>query len=304
MNKRTLIYINRLLLIITIVITISNGVLANVVSSNIDSLILPTDNKTKTLSNHYLALVDSFAENSQYDSAYIQYVKYIAIRDSIYEQDRLKSMDNLIEEYKAIEYESQAKFLSQKLWNRTLILIFSIFLVILIAVLLIVTYSRNKLKSITYAKETIALNMTIEEKNKELVSIAMDQNQQYEIYESIRNNISSLKKDKDLSSLKQYILSLKKDLSKKKKAEMSWDSFKMHFEQVHPDYFDKLLLSENSLTQNDLRICAYIKLNLSTKDIANILNISNRAIQTSRYRIKKKLNLSPETDFVKYIQGI
>ncbi len=293
-------------MIFTLGIIISSGVLANVIPSNIDSLILPTDYKTKntTLSNHYLSLVDSFAENSQYDSAYIQYVKYIAIRDSIYDQDRLKSMDNLIEEYKMIEYESQAKILSQKLWNRTLILVFSIFLVILIAVLLIVTYSRYKLKSITYAKETIALNMTIEEKNKELVSRAMDQNQQYEIYENIRDNINSLKKDKDLKALKQYILSLKKDLLKKKKTEMSWDSFKMHFEQVHPDFFDKLLLSEDSLTQNDLRICAYIKLNLSTKDIANILNISNRAIQTSRYRIKKKLNLNPETDFVKYVQGV
>ena len=302
MNKRTPIYINRILMIIALAIIISEGVLANAIPLNIDSISISTDDKTIEINNQYLTLVDSFAENSQYDSAYFQYVKYTAIRDSIYDKDRLQSMNNLIEEYKIIEYEYQAKILSQKLWNRTLILVFSIFMVILIGLLLILTYSRHKLKSITYTKETIAINMTIEEKNEELVSRAMDYNKQNEIYEGVRNNINSLKNVKDLKAFKKYILGLKKDLAEKKKKEMSWDSFKMHFEQVHPDFFDKLLVNGDSLTQNDLRICAYIRLNLSTKDIANILNISNRAIQTSRYRIKKKLNLSPETDFVKYVQ--
>ncbi len=289
-------------MIIALAIIISKGVLANAIPSNIDSISISTDDKTKEIINQYLSLVDSFAESSQYDSAYFQYVKYTAIRDSIYDKDRLQSMNNLIEEYKIIEYEYQAKILSQKLWNRNLILVFSIFMVILIGLLLIVTYSKHKLKSITYTKETIAINMTIEEKNIELVSRAMDYNKQNEIYEGVRNNINSLKNAKDLKAFKKYILGLKRDLAEKKKTEMSWDSFKMHFEQVHPDFFDKLLVNGGSLTQNDLRICAYIKLNLSTKDIANILNISNRAIQTSRYRIKKKLNLSPETDFVKYVQ--
>ena len=289
-------------MIIALAIIISEGVLANAIPSNIDSISISTDDKTKEINNQFLSLLDSFAENSQYDSAYFQYVKYTAIRDSIYDKDRLQSMNNLIEEYKIIEYEYQSKILSQKLWNRTLILVFSIFMVILIGLLLILTYSRHKLKSITYTKETIAINMTIEEKNEELVSKAMDYNKQNEIYEGVRKNINSLKKAKDLKAFKKYILGLKKDLAEKKKTEMSWDSFKMHFEQVHPDFFDKLLVNGGSLTQNDLRICAYIRLNLSTKDIANILNISNRAIQTSRYRIKKKLNLSPETDFVKYVQ--
>ena len=51
-------------------------------------------------------------------------------------------------------------------------------------------------------------------------------------------------------------------------------------------------------------MCAYIKMNMSTKEIANILNISDRSIQTSRYRLKKKLNLDPKIDLTTYIQAI
>ena len=262
-------------------------------NSNYDSLI-------KT----YSTIVDSFVLISRYDSAYIYYNKYIDIKDSIYDINRLKTIDNLIEKHKMTERKSQAKILEQKLRNSTLILVFSIFLILLIVILLILTYSRYKIKKKVYEEETIALNMTIDEKNKELISRAKEQNHQNEIFQDIKSNIDSINRASDLKALKKYLTNLKKDIEQKEKIEFVWDNFKEHFEQVHPVFFEKLLQYGSSLTQNDLRICAYIKLNLSTKDTANILNISNRAIQTSRYRIKKKLNLSQEVDLIKFIQTI
>lgn len=252
----------------------------------------------------YNAIVEAFAAQNMYDSAYTYYNKYISFRDSVYESDRLQTIDNLLTEYEIAERESQAKILAVKLRNRNMILIFSFSLLILIVLLLILTYSRYKLKTKIYKEETEALNLTIDEKNRELVTRVMEQNRQTEVYEGINKTISSLENKEDTDSLKEYLTSLKISLSKKEKIGMGWDSFKLHFEQVHPDFFNKLLTQSKNLTQNDLRICGYIKLHLSTKDIANILNISDRAIQTSRYRIKKKLNLPKDVDLLKYIQNL
>lgn len=252
----------------------------------------------------YNSIVEAFAAQNMYDSAYMYYNKYISFRDSVYESDRLQTIDNLLTEYEIAEKESHAKILAEKLRSRTMVLAFSFALIVLIILLLILTYSRYKLKTKVYHEETEALNLTIDEKNRELVTRVMEQNKQMEVYEGISKTLNSLENSEDTESLKEYLNNLKDNLSKKEKIGMGWDSFKLHFEKVHPDLFDKLLSESESLTQNDLRICAYIKLQLSTKDIANILNISDRAIQTSRYRIKKKLDLPREVDLVKYIQNL
>ncbi len=290
------------LLLFCSLLLLSATITAN--SNNNDSSIILDFPDSSNIVRYNESVIDSFISFSQYDSAYFYYTSYINKRDSVYEKERLKSIKNLIEKYKIIESESQARILSQKLWNRTLILIFSASLTLLIIVLLILTFSRYKLKTKIYAKETSKLNITIEEKNKELILKVKDQNKQNEIFEIISSSINSINKARDLEKLRKPITELRDDLSKKNKKEMSWDSFKVYFEQVHPYFFDKLLRESDALTQKDLRISAYIKLNLSTKDISNVLNISDRAIQTSRYRIKKKLNLPPDTDLVKFIQSI
>jgi len=263
-----------------------------------------SDGLSTYLLEDYQSIVDNYAALSRFDSAYVYYKQYIDFRDSVYESDRIRTIDNLLSEYKIAENEAQTKILTQKLRNRTLILIFSISISALIILLLLLIYSRYKLKIRVYEKETKALNLTIDEKNRELVTRVMDQNRQNEVYEEINSTLASLEKNEDVESLKEYLKSLKHSLSKKEKVGMGWDSFKLHFEQVHPEFFNKLMDECEALTQNDLRICAYIKLNLSTKDIANILNVSDRAVQTSRYRIKKKLNLPVEVNLMKYIQNL
>jgi len=252
----------------------------------------------------YKTIIDDYVELSSFDSAYFFYKKYTSLHDSVYERDRIRTINSLRVEYQIEESEAQAKILAQKLRNRTIILISSILLSALIILLLILVYSRYKLKTKVLKEEAKALNLTIDEKNRELVTRVMAQNQQEEMYESISKALLALEKDNDPTELHRHLKTIKDNISSKKKTGMGWESFKMHFENVHPDFFEKLLKKSDSLTQNDLRLCGYIKLNLSTKDIANILNVSDRTIQTSRYRIKKKLNLPSETNLVQFIQSL
>jgi tetratricopeptide (TPR) repeat protein len=75
-----------------------------------------------------------------------------------------------------------------------------------------------------------------------------------------------------------------------------WEDFKRHFEAVHPEFFRRLLELYPGLTAHDLRYCAYLRLNLSSKEIAALLNVSLRGVETHRHRLRKKLSLSGDTD--------
>lgn len=83
-----------------------------------------------------------------------------------------------------------------------------------------------------------------------------------------------------------------------------WKIMKAHFESLHKDFFKKLLNKFPDMTQNELRHCAYIKMNLATKEIANLLNVQDTSIQRSRVRLKKKMGLGEEDSLIRFIHNI
>jgi DNA-binding CsgD family transcriptional regulator len=84
----------------------------------------------------------------------------------------------------------------------------------------------------------------------------------------------------------------------------AWQEFETRFEQVHEAFFDKINSLFPDLTPNDRRICAFLKLNMSTKDIALLTHRSPRSIESARYRLKKKFGLDPEEDILAFLQSI
>lgn len=83
-----------------------------------------------------------------------------------------------------------------------------------------------------------------------------------------------------------------------------WEVFEFNFNQVHEEFFNKLKERHPDLTHKDLKVCAYIKMNLSTKEIAPLMNISIRGVETNRYRLRKKLDLENDNSLVDYLQNI
>lgn len=81
-----------------------------------------------------------------------------------------------------------------------------------------------------------------------------------------------------------------------------WDNFKLHFDMVHPHFFEKLTLLSNDLTEENLKICAYYKMGITTKQIAQLLNVVPDSIIKNRYRIKKKLKLSDTMSLSEFIR--
>ncbi|WP_420154089.1 helix-turn-helix transcriptional regulator, partial [Siphonobacter sp.] len=86
--------------------------------------------------------------------------------------------------------------------------------------------------------------------------------------------------------------------------EDKWSYFKDVFENVHPQFFERITDEFPSLSSNDLRLMALLKMNLSTKEIADILGISPQSVNTARYRLRKRLNLKPEDDLESRIRNL
>jgi DNA-binding CsgD family transcriptional regulator len=84
----------------------------------------------------------------------------------------------------------------------------------------------------------------------------------------------------------------------------TWNLFKDAFENADRDFFKKAKALHPELTPNDLKLCAYLRLNLSSKEIAPMLNISVRSVEVKRYRLRKKMGLEREAGLVEYILGL
>ena len=95
--------------------------------------------------------------------------------------------------------------------------------------------------------------------------------------------------------------SFNKLMNKNLNYEKEWADFNTYFESVNKNFYAKLKQDYPDISPNDLKICALIKLNLSTKEMAGILNISPDSVKTARYRLRKKLQMNSEdnlTDFI------
>ena len=88
------------------------------------------------------------------------------------------------------------------------------------------------------------------------------------------------------------------------KESYDWVKFEFHFKKSNPDFFIKLNDLHPHLTPNDIRICAFIKLNIPTKQMASLLNINPKSLEMTRYRLRKKLALADRTNLYSYINSI
>lgn len=100
---------------------------------------------------------------------------------------------------------------------------------------------------------------------------------------------------------KQSINNLLKKINKDLKNEKNWELFNTYFDEVHEDFMERLKQKYPDITPKELRLCAYLRMNISTKEIAPLMNISIRGVEISRYRLRKKLKLDYNTNLTDFI---
>ncbi|MNF24608.1 bacterial transduction protein [compost metagenome] len=143
------------------------------------------------------------------------------------------------------------------------------------------------------------LSQDVDAKSRELAVSTMSLNSKNELLAFIKEDLKKTSQDGD-KSIKSVISTINKNITE----EDSWNVFKEAFDNADKDFLKKMKLAHPSLTPNDLRLCAYLRLNLSSKEVAPLLNISVRSVEIKRYRLRKKMDLSHEQGLVEYIMAV
>ncbi|MCB0631002.1 MAG: hypothetical protein KDD15_14745, partial [Lewinella sp.] len=141
------------------------------------------------------------------------------------------------------------------------------------------------------------LNLDIENKNRELALSKMNIIKKNELLSSIKKELKASEKAKNIDSVVNLI---DRNLNNTK----DWEVFVRAFNNTDKGFLDKLKSLHPNLTPNDLRFCVYLRLNLSSKEIAPLLNISVKSVETRRYRLRKRMNLPHEEGLVNYILSL
>lgn len=160
-----------------------------------------------------------------------------------------------------------------------------------------------KLKNEKLEIEVAKKRSDVELKNKELASIALQITHKNEIMFEVKRELEHVARKVNRpakTELNNLINKIEQDL----KMDDDWDKFKKHFDDVHAGFFKRLKETFPLLTPKDLKVCAYLRMNLSTKEIAQLLNISIRGVEMSRYRLRKKMNLDKDVNLIEYMMNI
>jgi len=155
---------------------------------------------------------------------------------------------------------------------------------------------KNESEALVFQLQKEKLETEITFKNKELGLSTMHLLQKNEAINKIKSELTKITKKINDPEIKKEIKSLTSILSDDERLDDDWESFAQNFDTVHNDFITKLKVKYPQLTPSDLKLCAYLKLNLTTKDIAPLLNISVRGVEISRYRLRKKLDLSNDVN--------
>ncbi len=142
-------------------------------------------------------------------------------------------------------------------------------------------------------------------KNQELALATLHLVQKGEILTTLQEELEkSLDKKQPAQTLHEDIRRIIRTLQFDTQLDADWEHFAIHFDSVHGDFLKRLREHYPQASPNDLRLCAYLRMNLSTKEIANLLNISVRGVEGSRYRLRKKLGLPGDANLVEVMMGV
>ncbi len=143
------------------------------------------------------------------------------------------------------------------------------------------------------------LSQDVDNKNRELAVSTMSLNSKNELLAFIKDDLKKTAQN-DSSNIKSVISTINKNITE----EDSWNVFKEAFDNADKDFLKRIKQMHPALTPNDLRLCAYLRLNLSSKEIAPLFNISVRSVEIKRYRLRKKMDLQHEMGLVEYILAV
>lgn len=284
------------------------------------------------------AITHFYEQTGQQDKAYKATLKLADVKDSVFGKDKAIAIQELEYKYENEKKEAQITTLEAKSRLKTWLIIASMFAALL-ALMFLWNYRKNamlsralmlqKQKTLEQERENALIEKELEKEqkqkaqlnqklkeeenrrlqidiaatNRELAAITLYVQEKNKLLEDLQEQLSNTI-SKSIGQEKTDLQNINRTIRQSISFEHDWDKIKLHFEKVHPGFFQKLQHQYPALTQNELKHCAYIRMNMNNKETANLMNVDSNSVKVSRYRIKKKLNLTPEEDLNVFMSNI
>jgi len=262
-------------------------------------------------------LADLFHQQGNKDSAYFYYKNFTALNDSLL---RIKNSQKITE--LTLQYEFDKEWKQQKLESELieaknyrkeliylLIIISAIASLMIIAFLFFLQNNRMRRKNLEQkmmviekqklSKELDFKNIELDFKNKELTTNVMyllKKNEFISVISDKLKNTHQGQKENNETVINNVISELDKSITQD-----TWTEFEVRFQEVHVDFYNSLSRQFPGLTPNELRLCAFLRLNMTSKEISAITYQSAESLKAARYRLRKKLGLDRDENLIAYL---
>ena len=310
--------------------------LSKAIESGIKSLeIMKEKGQRADIEEVYLVLANAYEKQGKFETSLKYFKLHKSIHDSIFNAESRENYNKLqlqlettqkerkIESLKKEQEKQilQNQILKNEKQNYIATIIIIIFLIIIVGFVVLMKRKKDKQiqrqMDIVHRKEkelAIAeleksklkeeeLQQSILYKSKQLSTHALHMMQKNTMLQEIQSDIKELSKKASIDEKPNY-KRINQLISQSLRSHKDWDVFKLYFEDVNKDFYKKLKEINPDLTTNDHRLCALIKLNMNSKEMASVLNVAPNSIKSSRYRLKKKLGLGIEADLEEFIRGM
>lgn len=273
-------------------------------------------------------MADYYASKSDYPKAYQALSKYILLNDSVNQYNDDRKMSDMNKVYGVYKKSHDNEMLlnditlkkekAEKKWIITAVFAFSFGLIIIIMIYRLrnlkqerqtqLLLENNKEKSLEkekfyHVKMMNELSGILDQRNRELTSYSLNVMKNNQMMEEISEEIKHLMivlSAKDRKEYKNTIQSIQTKLQMHNSMN-GFNEFKYYFEQVHPSFYKNLEEKCPDLTIKEKRLCAFLRLGLSTKDIASITFTEVRSVESARNRLRKKLDVASEESLIEFL---
>ncbi|MEO1262710.1 MAG: hypothetical protein AAFZ15_28140 [Bacteroidota bacterium] len=159
-------------------------------------------------------------------------------------------------------------------------------------------------KMVELEQELKSSKLECQQLNKQLSMLSTIHKQKTELVNNIKTELIKLEKSASSNEFKSVLGRLIREIDFNDSMRNNWDFYSNYFEKGNQDFIEKISKEFPTLTSRDHRLCLYLKMNLTTKEIAPLMNISVRGVEISRYRLRKKLNLTPHEKLNQFLKNL
>ena len=276
------------------------------------SLALPNSFKAYILQNASL-LGSIYFEEEQHDSAayymslYIDKADVLEDGQEIAEVTKLRLQNEFANQLREAEIQNLKR--TSQLEQRQTILIASVVVALMLIAVLVLLFINQK-KKVTESRlrrknlqlEQKQLKREVEYKNKELALNMMYLAEKNELITRIGKEMEALKSDakrENRQVIQQVINQLRHNSD-----EGSWEEFELRFKEVHREFYEALNSTYPGLTPNEKRLCAFLRMNMTTKEISALTHQSTKSINMARFRLRKKMGMEHDQNLISFLANL